>query len=449
MNESPKEQESNQVRQLKERILALEEENLRLKAEFQAKERSDIAVDALHHTGLTHQQIKRYSRQLLLEGGFGVLGQRKLLSSSVLIVGAGGIGSTVILYLAACGIGNITVVDFDQVEESNLHRQVIHKAKDVGMNKADSAMKAISDLNPSIHCEVAKVPFTSSNALEFVEKHDCVIDASDNPLTRYLINDACVLAGKPLVSGSAIGTEGQLTVYNYNNGPCYRCLYPKPNTSEGAKSCSDNGVLGMVPGLVGVLQAVEAVKVLTGAGKVMGDALLMYDSMQCSFLRIKKPPKQPKCPVCGPDAYIMSMEQSEAATAKARGPSCSTNYPRPFVDLPDSNQVSPEEYNQARINGDNHVLLDVRVPEQFHLCGIEGAVNIPLRDLKNSLEEVEKLSDGTKPVYCLCRRGVASASATHILSEALASHPKIHSVINIMGGLDAWRAKVDDSFPQY
>lgn len=158
------------------------------------------------------------------------------------------------------------MVDFDEVEVSNLHRQVIHKAKDVGMNKADSACKAVHDLNPTIQCEVAKVALSASNALDLVSKHDCIVDASDNPLTRYLINDACVLAGKPLVSGSAIGFEGQLTVYNYNGGPCYRCLYPKPNISEGAKSCSDNGVLGTVPGLIGILQAVEVVKVLTGVG---------------------------------------------------------------------------------------------------------------------------------------------------------------------------------------
>ena len=173
---------------------------------------------------------------------------------------------TVILYLAACGIGNISIVDFDEVDVTNLHRQVIHKTNDVGLNKAESARRAVNDLNPSISCTIVTEPLTSSNAFELVASHDCVVDASDNPQTRYLINDACVLSGKPLISGSAIGVEGQLTVYNYNGGQCYRCLYPKPNATEGSKSCADNGVLGPVPGLIGILQAVETIKVITGVG---------------------------------------------------------------------------------------------------------------------------------------------------------------------------------------
>ena len=156
-----------------------------------------------------------------------------------------------ILYLAACGVGRLSIVDFDEVDTSNLHRQVIHKSQNVGMNKAESACNAVKDLNPTIRCEAVRMPLTTNNALELVSSHDCVIDASDNPLTRYLINDACVLGGKPLISGSAMGIEGQLTVYNYKGGPCYRCLYPKPNVSEGCKSCADNGVLGPVPGLIG------------------------------------------------------------------------------------------------------------------------------------------------------------------------------------------------------
>ena len=172
----------------------------------------------------------------------------------------------VILYLAACGVGNLTIVDFDHVDVSNLHRQVIHHTNDVGLNKAESAARAVSDLNPTIHCEIVKSPLTSDNALELVSKQDIVVDASDNPRTRYLVNDACVLSGTPLVSGSAVGTEGQLTVYNYLGGPCYRCLYPKVDEREGSKSCSDSGVLGPVPGLIGVLQSVEVIKVLTGIG---------------------------------------------------------------------------------------------------------------------------------------------------------------------------------------
>jgi adenylyltransferase/sulfurtransferase len=268
--------EAKRIQELEEQIQRLQEENARLRS-LNEKEINTNGVSnakAVHFPDgplplvnhLSRDQVERYSRQLLLQDGFGVEGQLKLLSSSVLIVGAGGIGSTVILYLAACGVGRMTVVDFDEVDVSNLHRQVIHKSPDVGMNKAVSACRAVKDLNPTIECIPVRTPLTYDNALQLVSKHDCVVDASDNPQTRYLINDACVLAGKPLVSGSAIGTEGQLTVYNYKSGPCYRCLYPKPSASEGCKTCADNGVLGPVPGLIGVLQALETIKVLTNTG---------------------------------------------------------------------------------------------------------------------------------------------------------------------------------------
>ena len=222
---------------------------------------------------LSADHIERYSRQLLLSNGFGVPGQLELLNSSVLIVGAGGIGSTVILYLAAAGVGKLTIVDFDSIELSNLHRQVIHSSHKVGRNKAESAKSAALALNPSIQIQAMQLPLTHDNALELVKSHDCVVDASDNPQTRYVVNDACFLASTtttrsrvPLVSASAIGTEGQLTVYHSteSTGCCYRCLYPKPPTDS--KSCSDHGVLGPVPGLMGVLQATEVIKILTKSG---------------------------------------------------------------------------------------------------------------------------------------------------------------------------------------
>lgn len=262
--------QAKRIHELEERIAELEKENSELRSEkaddelYEPKETKGASwIDG---DKLTPEQIERYSRQLLIAGGFGVTGQLLLLNSSVLIVGAGGIGSTVILYLAASGVGKLTVVDFDEVDISNLHRQVIHKSRDVGMNKAESARNAVEALNPSIQVEILKMPLSASNALSIVSQHDCVVDASDNPLTRYTVNDACVLGNRPLVSGSAIGCEGQLTVYNYKGGPCYRCLYPKQSASEGSKTCSDNGVLGPVPGLVGILQAMETIKVLTGFG---------------------------------------------------------------------------------------------------------------------------------------------------------------------------------------
>ena len=325
---------------------------------------------------LEPDQISRYSRQLLLNDGFGVEGQKTLLSASFLVVGAGGIGSTLLLYLAASGVGHITVVDYDCVEVTNLHRQIIHKDRDaaktigqLGKNKAESAKEAILRLNPTVSCTALSVMITAENALELVSRHDVVVDACDNPLTRYLLNDACILGDKRLVSGSAMGTEGQLTVYNYlapdRNGcvkakrnACYRCLYPKPNSDEGSKSCSDNGVLGPVPGLIGILQALEAIKVATGIGNIMSDRLLMYDSLECSFMTIKKPPPRDSCAVCSSEATIKSMLDSQMSLEGTRGPSaCSISK---VAHLAEELNVSCEEYNEIRRRGDKHVLLDVR-----------------------------------------------------------------------------------------
>eukprot|EP00980_Cylindrotheca_fusiformis_P018844 scaffold6278_cov105-Cylindrotheca_fusiformis.AAC.3 len=448
-NSKPADQ-SARIQQLEERIRVLETENRILRSKCGLTEPENAGpklLEEVHSNGLTASQIQRYSRQLLMSNGFGVEGQLKLLQSSVLIVGAGGIGSTVILYLASSGVGKMTIVDFDEIDVSNLHRQVIHKSCDVGMNKAESACRAAKALNPSIECNIVKMPFMTSNALDLVSEHDCVIDASDNPQTRYIINDACVIGGKPLVSGSAMGSEGQLTVYNYKDGPCYRCLYPKPSASEGCKTCADNGVLGPVPGIIGIFQAMETLKIITGFGKVMHDRLAMFDSIQCSLLRIKKPPKQAKCPVCGPDATIKSMRDSETATASSRGPSCTTTITTPI--MPESLSISCKEYNEMRKKEEPHVLLDVRVKEQFDLCSLKDSTNLPLEKLQNNLSLVEELSGGTKPVYCLCRRGIASASATTLLNTARKNSSKIHSVKNITGGLDSWRREVDKSFPSY
>jgi adenylyltransferase/sulfurtransferase len=420
---------------------------------------------------LQPDQISRYSRQLLLNDGFGVSGQKQLLSSSILVVGAGGIGSTVLLYLAAAGVGHITVVDYDCVEMTNLHRQIIHKDSNaskgvvngsnlLGMNKALSAKQAMLDLNPSISCTALDIMISGENALELVSKHDVIVDACDNPRTRYLLNDACILGGKPLVSGSAMGTEGQLTVYNYQSKSlenetkkkqtaCYRCLYPNQVVSEGCKSCSDNGVLGPVPGIIGTLQAVEAIKVVTGIGNVMHDRLMMYDSLHCSFLNVKKPPAKRNCAVCSSDATIKSMKDSAESLEKVRGPSVCA--------LSSSDGLSPEQniscddYNTVRTEGKPHVLLDVRVKRQYEMCSLEGSVNVPLEELASELDQVEKLSHGELPVYCLCRRGVASAEAVKILQNAKDddSAKGIHSVYNISGGLNSWVANVDSSFPSY
>ncbi|CAB9528130.1 and sulfurtransferase MOCS3 (Partial), partial [Seminavis robusta] len=266
-----------------------------------------------------------------------------------------------------------------------------------------------------------------------------------------------VLAGKPLISGSAIGTEGQLSVYNWKNGPCYRCLYPKPSITAGAKSCSDNGVLGPVPGLIGVLQSLEVLKVLTDTGNSMNERMLMYDSLQCSFMTLKKPKKQSTaCPVCsGENATIKSMADSAQDLQAARGPaSCDMYTPAP---LEPEYQISCTDYHdlqQQRQQQQQHVLLDVRVKEQYDLCALnDRAINIPLASLEENLDRVAKLSEGwTKPVYCYCRRGVLSVEATKLLNDYVTKQndPSNKPTIkNIKGGLEAWRKQVDKSFPNY
>ncbi|KAL7530172.1 hypothetical protein ACHAXR_006722 [Thalassiosira sp. AJA248-18] len=416
---------------------------------------------------LRPDQISRYSRQLLLNDGFGVTGQKQLLSTSILVIGAGGIGSSVLMYLAAAGVGHITIVDYDCVEMSNLHRQVIHKDANaskshdqVGMNKALSAKQTMLHLNPTLSCTALAIMISADNALELVSQHDVVVDACDNPQTRYLLNDACILAGKPLVSGSAMGTEGQLTVYNYQpptesdqpkkRTACYRCLYPNPVPAEGSKSCSDNGVLGMVPGAIGIMQAVEAIKVVTGIGNSMHDRLLMYDSLHCSFLNIKKPPARPNCAVCSPDATIKTMKDSEESLKNVRGPSvCAMATPG---NLSPEQNISAEQYNELRKDDQQpHILLDVRVARQYEMCSLEGSINVPLEQLEEKLDMVGELSKGKLPVYCLCRRGIASAVATRIIQKSIEDENAkgVHSVYNIDGGLNSWVKTVDSEFPQY
>ena len=489
---------------------------------------------------LAPDQITRYSRQLLLNDGFGIVGQCKLLSSSILVIGAGGIGSTVLLYLAAVGVGHITVVDYDTIEMSNLHRQIIHKdanatskkkksntttttttttnkghkvASDEEMrrgmlnNKAISAKYAMLELNPTLSCTALTIAITATNALDLISKHDVIVDASDNPQTRYIINDACILANKPLVSGSAMGTEGQLTVYNYqptatatanagsdnvtptssaennnDNGggrgiscstkqqeqrtACYRCLYPKSTTTDGCKSCSDNGVLGMIPGVIGILQAVEVIKILTDIGHVMHDQLVMYDSLHGTFINIKKPPPRINCAICSKAATITTMEESEQSLLSVRGPSVSSSSTTLIPStttcpLGDSGEgggtanvqsISCIEYNNnVRNIGQPHILLDVRVPRQYEMCSLDGSINLPLEELESQLVTmVGALSHGQLPIYCLCRRGIASTTASRIIQKSINDgNAAIHSVYNIAGGLQSWVDTVDSDFPEY
>jgi adenylyltransferase and sulfurtransferase len=337
------------------------------------------------------------------------------------------------------------------VDMSNLHRQVIHREADVGLNKAISACHAMRALNPSIRCTPIPDMLTFDNALDLVSHHDCVVDASDNPQTRYLINDACVLAKKPLVSGSAMGTEGQLTVYNHKDGPCYRCLYPKPNATEGCKSCSDNGVLGPVPGFIGVLQSLEVLKILNGIGATMHDRLLMYDSLRTSFVSIKKPPKAKMCAACSDSPSIQSMADSKAVSLDFRGPAAVGGGKgiahRPPIS--DELSISCADYNKLRQKRVPHILVDVREKVQFDMCSLDGAINIPLTKLRSQWIQASSALDANLPVFCICRRGVFSVEATKIIANATSESSRFAFVRNITGGLAAWTDEVDPSFPKY
>jgi len=462
------------IRELEEKVRRLEEENRRLRGQLvldgtdsknvapllppptQATEACPLQRPLGCEGKLSSEEIERYSRQLLLTtGGFGVQGQLKLLQARVLVVGAGGIGSTVLQYLGAAGVGTIGIVDFDVVEMSNLHRQIIHSSHTVGRNKAESARQAVLDLNPTMTCHAIPKAVTVHNVMELVRDYDCIVDASDNPATRYYLNDACCLLDKPLVSGSAVGTEGQCTVYHHKGGPCYRCMYPNPNVQSSCRACSDAGVLGPVPGLIGILQAMEVLKVLTGTGSTLHDRFVMYDATSASFMNIKKPPKHASCAVCGPNPQIRSIQDSHETLRDTRGPAVPASSSSPPQLLPAANSfdVSCREYKASVEVGEPHVLLDVRVAPQFAMCALPHALNIPLAQLPAHVERVRELATATTtgdgpssnmPVYCICRRGYASVQA----AELLRAHG-IPSIRNVRGGLVAWQRDVDPSFPKY
>jgi adenylyltransferase and sulfurtransferase len=424
------------------------------------------------YSSLSNSHIERYSRQIL--AGLGIEGQHNILKAKVVVVGAGGIGSSCLLYLAGCGIGQLDVLDNDAVEVSNLHRQIIHTTERCGMSKADSAQLAVRQLNPTIQCEAIVDTLTHTNAMQLLEPYDVIVDATDNPLTRYLINDAAVLlshkknASVSVVFASAVATEAQITVFSHGDGTsretagggcCYRCLYPDPvgSVASNCASCSDAGVLGPVPGLVGVLQATEVIKLLTGIGTPLTNHIVQYDALSCRFLRLKKPPRRLDCASCGSGSEgmkkIQSMHDSYESLRSVRGPNVSVA-PCPIASTK-VQSVSPSEYYplwrlhyapRQHVVGSPpahpHLLLDVREPIQYDLCHLPGSVNVPLRQLPNRLAEVLELaaaaaaaagaartndelgsahddnSTGTALIiYCVCRRGIASTSAAALLAE--------------------------------
>jgi adenylyltransferase/sulfurtransferase len=387
---------------------------------------------------LTSDQYQRYARHLTLPE-FGEQGQQKLLGSSVLLIGAGGLGSPLALYLAAAGVGRLGIMDFDVVDVSNLQRQIIHRTQDVGTSKAKSARRAVADLNPGTKVEIYEEGITSANALAIVAKYDIVIDGTDNFPTRYLVNDACVMLGKVNIYGSIYRFEGQATVFDgrkdaagKRNGPCYRCLYPEPPPPGEVPSCAEGGVLGVLPGMIAMIQATEAIKVLTGMGRPLVGRFLRYDAMNMSFRELKLR-RDPACPVCGDHPTVTALIDYQQFCGMGRGESEPAG---------ESLEIAPAAYAELRESGREHLLLDVREPFELAICQIEGNVNIPLGQLPARLGELAAWKD--KLIVAQCKSGRRSMKAL----ETLKKHG-FKQVLNLEGGILAWGEEVDPAISAY
>jgi adenylyltransferase/sulfurtransferase len=381
---------------------------------------------------LTSDQYLRYARHLTLPE-FGEAGQEKLLRASVLLIGAGGLGSPLALYLAAAGIGRIGIMDFDVVDLSNLQRQVMHRTQDVGTPKARSAKRAINDLNPGVQVDTYEEGITAANALDIIRRYDVVIDGTDNFPTRYLVNDACVMLGKVNIYGSIYRFEGQATVFDPRHGPCYRCLYPEPPSPGEVPSCAEGGVLGVLPGMIAMIQATEAIKAITGIGKPLTGRFLRYDALTMSWRELKLR-KDPACPVCGAKPTITRLIDYEQFCGLKR----SDGEAAPAEDI----GLSVADYARLREAGTDHLLLDVREPFELGICQIEGNLNIPLGQVPSRLGELAAWKD--KLVVCQCKSGRRSLKAL----ETLKKHG-FRQVRNLDGGILAWGEEIDPAITAY
>lgn len=375
---------------------------------------------------LSHEEILRYSRHLILPD-VGVEGQRKLKAARVLLVGAGGLGSPAALYLAAAGVGTIGLVDFDVVDATNLQRQILHGTSAVGVPKLESAKQRIQDLNPNVGVETYETRLTSENALDILRQYDVVADGTDNFPTRYLVNDACVLLGKPNVYGSIFRFDGQASVFYAREGPCYRCLYAEPPPPGLVPSCAEGGVLGVLPGIIGSIQALEALKLILGVGDTLIGRLLLFDALRLKFREVKLE-KDPDCPVCGPHPTVTSLIDYEAFCGIGAEPA----YEGP--------EVTALDLKAELDQGKELLVVDVREPHEYEIARIEGARLVPLGTLPDRLNEL----DGHADIVTHCHHGARSMKALEILKAA--GFAKVRS---LRGGIDAWAVDVDPSVPRY
>ncbi|MCA9730739.1 molybdopterin-synthase adenylyltransferase MoeB [candidate division KSB1 bacterium] len=373
---------------------------------------------------LSKNEIERYNRHLLLPG-IGVAGQEKLVESRVLCIGSGGLGSPVLLYLAAAGVGRLGIMDFDVVDVSNLQRQIIFSTQSVGKSKVESASQKIHELNPQIKTDRIDYKLTKENALDLFSSYDVIVDCTDNFPARYLINDACELTGKPNVYGSIFRFEGQVSVFNYAGGPGYRDLFPEPPEQGLVPDCATAGVLGILPGLIGTIQATEVIKVILGIGNTLSGRLLLYDALKMTFREIKIPKDNSRQPV------IELVDYSESCNSQA--------------ETMQSQEINPQYEISAsslanELQTNNVLLIDVREPMEWDICHIPGATLIPLGELDDRLNEL----DTQKQIIAYCRTGIRTLEALRILHEAGFSTAK-----HLHGGIYAWSDEVDPTVPKY
>jgi sulfur-carrier protein adenylyltransferase/sulfurtransferase len=377
---------------------------------------------------LNNDEILRYSRHLIMPE-VGMEGQQKLKAARVLCIGAGGLGSPLALYLAAAGVGTLGIVDFDVVDYTNLQRQIIHTTADVGRKKLDSAADKLKAINPFLNLRTFEAKLTSENALALFNEFDIIADGTDNFPTRYLVNDACVLTGKPNVYGSIFRFEGQASVFATEEGPCYRCLYPEPPPPGLVPSCAEGGVLGILPGLVGVMQATEVIKLILGKGEPLIGRLLLIDALGMKFRELKLR-KNPDCPVCGKNPTVTQLiDYNEFCGIRGEEKPVETGVV----------EMQVEELKRRLDAGEDLFVLDVREPHEYQICNIGGHL-IPLGDLPKRVSEL----DSSREIVAHCRSGVRSAKAVNFLQQA--GFKKVH---NLAGGILAWADRVDPKMPKY
>lgn len=378
---------------------------------------------------LSRDELARYSRHIQLPE-VGLEGQAKLRSGSVLVVGAGGLGSPALLYLAAAGVGRIGIVDYDAVDMTNLQRQIVHGTKDVGTPKTASASTRIHDVNPHVNVETHKDRLTSENALEMFRPYDVIIDGSDNFPTRYLVNDACVLLGKPYVYGSIFRFEGQASVFMRGRGACYRCLYPEPPPPGAVPSCAEGGVLGVLPGTIGCIQATEAIKLLLGIGEPLINRLLLFDALAMSFRELKLN-RDPSCPVCGDHPTVTALIDYEQYCGLSPTPSSSSA----------PSEIEPLQLKQMIDSGRHITVLDVREPYEVKIASLPFGRHIPMNDIPGRMSEL----DPTHDTVVFCRGGGRSARVIEFLKE----QGFTGRLFNLKGGILAWSDQVDPSVKKY